>query len=309
MKIITPSATEITETDILKKIEYIGRTCYKSEDKITGTSAANFVRNLVKSNHLAMLEHAKITVWLPLDTLICDLENGIMPNKFWQISVIPSAINSSEQKLVITANLRSIIEYNDGYVAKDLRRWLTILHPEVAEICGISYEDSEFSIEPAGGVIENISTLPLGIRDKHSYRTFKFVTDRGVTHELVRHRDASFAQESTRYAAYDKDKFGSEITFVKPADYQVNWTNEAKSIFERNCMNCELNYMEGRQQAMQAQQARAFLPNSTKTEIVVTASEEEWHHIGDLRYRGTTGKPHPDMKALMDELVKIYPDL
>lgn len=133
---------------------------------------------------------------------------------------------------------------------------------------------------------------------EHIPHTLKFTCDRGVSHEFVRHRPASFAQESTRYCNYNKDKFGSEITVIKPvffdeesADYQI-WKNA--------CESSELAYMNLLDNGATAQEARSVLPNSLKTELIITANEREWNHILDLRLRGTTGKPHPQMIEVME---------
>ena len=118
----------------------------------------------------------------------------------------------------------------------------------------------------------------------------------GNSHEIVRHRPCSFAQESQRYVGYDKDKYGSELTVIKPLieenskDYE-----EWKYAIEW----CETVYMNLRSRGVQPQIARGVLPNDCKTEIVVTATEQEWQHIMDLRFHGITGAPHPQIKALM----------
>lgn len=118
----------------------------------------------------------------------------------------------------------------------------------------------------------------------------------GNSHELVRHRPASFAQESQRYIGYDKEKFGSEITVIKPL-----LDSESKDYEEwKYAMDwCETVYMNLRERGVAPQIARGVLPNDCKTEIVVTATEEEWQHIVDLRYHGTTGAPHPQIKELI----------
>lgn len=123
----------------------------------------------------------------------------------------------------------------------------------------------------------------------------KFVTDRGITHELVRHRLCSFIQESTRYCNYSQNKFGNELTFIKPSMY----FNDG-GCWEHAMNLAEEYYFEQINENNQTpQEARAILPNSLKTEIVVKANFREWMHIFDLRVLGKTGAPHPDMKKLM----------
>lgn len=306
MILVKPSAVEITERDILKKIEYIGRTCYKSEDLITEDSAVKFVKQLIDRKHYAMLEHAVFTYCLPIDLLYCDIEECRLPSRWYRISILTSeeAGPDQEMRLIISANLRSLIE-GEGNIHAAMRTLLSTNHPEVAALLEGEYN---YQLEPAGYEITDVELLPERIRDLHSFKSFKFVTDRGVSHEFVRMRDASFAQSSTRYCNYSKAKFGSEVTYCKPANLD-EWTNAQKIILRDSLRSAEGAYMQGIDAGLVAQQARAMLNNATMTELVVTADEKEWHHIGDLRYRGTTGAPHPDMKALMDELVKVYPNL
>lgn len=185
--------TPIDANDIYKKLEIVGRTCYKSEDKITEESAEKFVRALVKRGHEAMLEHASISV--------------------------------------------------------------------------------------------------------------RFIVDRGVSHELVRHRIASFAQESTRYCNYTQDKFGNELTFVRPA-----WHPDFPSfVVWHNAMQvAEEAYFKMIALGCTPEEARSVLPNSLKTEVVMTANLREWRHFFKLRAVGVTGKPHPQMAEVAVPLLKEF---
>lgn len=178
--------------EILKKIERVARVCYKSEDKITDTSAEKMVRSLIKSGHEAMLEHYSFSV--------------------------------------------------------------------------------------------------------------KFIVDRGVSHEIVRHRLASFAQESTRYCNYSKEGFGGEIACIKPF-YLVEGTPEY-SEWVYFCKRAEQSYVYLLNADCTPQEARAVLPTSLKTEIVMTANLREWRHFLKLRAVGTTGAPHPQMREVAIPLLK-----
>ena len=127
--------------------------------------------------------------------------------------------------------------------------------------------------------------------------TIKFITNRAVSHELVRHRPASFAQLSQRYVDYGSDKYNSQITVIHPHIHETDIDNYNNWHY---CMlMCETQYMNLRKSGIPAEIARGVLPNDCKTEIVVTATEEEWQHIVNLRYHGTTGRPHPQMYELM----------
>ena len=163
---------------------------------------------------------------------------------------------------------------------------------------------------------------------EHSQLTVIFTVDRGVSHELVRHRIASFAQESTRYCNYSKDKFGNEITVIDPVFYKdipenekeeiraiFNGEKEGTSGFEvtdlhkryanwyTDCQLAEAGYFKLLKLGATPQEARAVLPNSLKTEIVVTANLREWRHILKLRAIGVTGAPHPQMAEVMIPLL------
>ena len=135
--------------------------------------------------------------------------------------------------------------------------------------------------------------------------TVKFITNRAVSHELVRHRSMSFMQESQRYVAYDKDKFGNELTFIKPAwkqpelDEQTNETVLTHQLFA----NIEDTYMKLRSLGLTPQQARIVLPNATKTELYMCGFYKDWEHFFDLR-----DKTHvdPQMYDLVHPLHEDY---
>ena len=139
---------------------------------------------------------------------------------------------------------------------------------------------------------------------EHVSVTVKFVVDRGISHELVRHRLASFAQESTRYCNYSKDDFGSELTFIIPEylDYKSAGWNTWKETMKA----CEDSYFKLLDIGLTPQEARAVLPNSLKTEVVMTANLREWRHFFKLRALGTTGKPHPQMLEVTVPLLEDF---
>lgn len=183
MKLIKPSF-EIWDQPaglegVCKQIEKVGRVCYKSEDKITEDSAKPFVDRMIKSGHGAMLEHGTVYLKIPYGTMD---DRGEFSNEPIVIKYIDNpysvVMNNSENDYwYITSNYRVIIE----------NEWI---------------DDLQYLCEPT---------------EFHAKRiTVHFVCDRGVSHEFVRHRVFSFAQESTRYCNYSKDKFGNEITFIIP---------------------------------------------------------------------------------------------
>lgn len=319
MKIIQSSATLLDEYDDqpIKKVEYIGRTCYKSEDKITEDSAAKFVdKTLGGSSHLAMMEHAWVTYHIsckdsefriPAELLL--LPNVGYTSKFY-------ASDDCEHYLTVSMShlYRYGLDVETGcrtgvgvWAAGDLfdRSYLTnelfkaMSNCFVHEYCDGDHVKShidayniDIEIVPNIVAIHNFS-----ISDyfEHKYLSFKFVCDRGVSHEIVRHR-ASFGQESTRYCNYSKDKFSNNLTFIEPSTYN-EWPEAAQEQYYDTLLKIEETYLSlVSEDKLRPEQARAILPNSLKTEVVMTAPVKQWRHFFDLRYFGTTGAPHPDMK-------------
>lgn len=145
--------------------------------------------------------------------------------------------------------------------------------------------------------------------------TVRFTTDRGVSHEFVRHRVFSFAQESTRYCNYSKDKFGNELTFIIPSwidsnEQSIN-TKQGFGIKPGEELfaflgKSERHYFKLLELGWTPQQARQVLPNALKTELVMTGFVSDWDYFFDLRARGTTGVPHPDAKALAEPLMNEF---
>ena len=199
MKIINADVEFITPIDgaaILKRLEQCGRVCYKSEAKITDTSAPAFVAGIIKRGHEAVLEHCSFTV--------------------------------------------------------------------------------------------------------------KFICDRGVSHEIVRHRVASYCQESTRYCNYSKDGFGNEITVIAPCFLKVG--ADEWELWRDACAMGERFYFDMLACGCTPQEARSVLPNSLKTEVVMTANIREWRRFLKLR---CSPAAHPQMREvaliLLDKVHSLIP--
>lgn len=288
MKLIKPSF-EIWEQPsglegVYKQIERAGRICYKSEDKITEDSAKSFVDRMIKSGHGAILEHG--TVYLKVFNVIenSELIDKYKSNKYSVVKEGTEVYNCHGDILYgsckcITTNYRVLVENG----------WL---------------DDLKYICKPT---------------EFHEKRiTVHFVCDRGVSHEFVRHRVMSFAQESTRYCNYSKDKFGNELTFIQPCwldderlklygpYHTVIRDKSLESIFIASLNNAEKDYIDLIDLGWKPQEARAVLPNSLKTELVVTGFVSDWNHLFDLRARGTTGAPHPQAKELAEPLMKEF---
>lgn len=144
---------------------------------------------------------------------------------------------------------------------------------------------------------------------EHASVTVKFVCDRGVSHELVRHRVASFAQESTRYCNYSKDDFGGEITFILP--FFLNYGTPGFKVWKEQMKSAEKAYFDMLDIGHTPQEARSVLPNSLKTEVNMTCNLREWRWFFKLRAAGITGTPHPQMLEvavpLLCDMKKLIP--
>lgn len=134
---------------------------------------------------------------------------------------------------------------------------------------------------------------------EHCSFTVKFIVDRGVSHEIVRHRVASYCQESTRYCNYSKDKFGNEITVIKPCFWEES--SDQFIVWKSAMKMAESHYFDLLFIGATPQEARAVLPNSLKTEVVMTANIREWRHFFKLR---TSKAAHPQMREVAIPLLK-----
>jgi thymidylate synthase (FAD) len=139
---------------------------------------------------------------------------------------------------------------------------------------------------------------------EHEKISVKIICDRGITHEIVRHRIASYSQESTRYCNYSQDKFGNELTFIKPFFWEEN--SQPYRIWCEAMQSAEKQYLNLISLNIPPEQARTVLPNSLKTEIVVTMNLREWRHFFKLR---TSKRAHPQMREISIPLLKKMQNL
>jgi len=292
MKIIKPSveffgAVPTEYESALRFIEMAGRTCYRSEDRITPTSAESFVKRLIKAGHLAMVEHSNFVVRSPsFDSKLGNIGKFLNYFEDDRYRYIGGNLTAWAQAGLIkgTANEARI----DGFA-------LMVFLRQYGLLFGLCTD--EFA-----GAFDSVADLPSACRwqvcphdeipkELHRYSA-KFICDRGVSHELVRHRPCSFAQESTRYVNYA----GKEMEFIEPTGFE-EWDPECQRIFEYSLEKDAALYEELIVRGLKPQQARAVLPNALKTEIVVTADAAEWAHIRKLR---TSPAAHPDIQRVMN---------
>ena len=193
---------------------------------------------------------------------------------------------------VINAGYEIISDLNGSEILKHIERCARVCYKSEDRITAGSAEKMVAALIRSGheAMLEHYSF------------TVKFICDRGVSHELVRHRIASFAQESSRYCCYAKDKFGKELTFINPCFWEPDSDNYARWFHEMD--EAEKTYLAMIEDGATPEQARDILPLSIKTEIVMTANLREWRHFLKLRAEGVTGKPHPQMLEITIPLLK-----
>lgn len=337
-KIIEQQYNDDLLKDMYKHIEICGRTCYKSEDKITETSYQKFIENLEKLNHGAMLEHGTLYLTIPLGTPVDD------PQYMWKMDIVRffssnkfSKVNSevvnenvdveikgygmrtqaSATFYYITTNWRVIFENKD----KLLIKYFTNNFHTKKE----NFKDSIFAW----------ITTPT---DKHEKRyTVQFIYHLAAARDVIRHRAQSPSEESTRYCNYSKEKFGNELNIIEP----IWFTDDEKEIihnerehmsFQEMCaliskgtdfpameqvdywlfanMACEYAYMMNTTQFGEknwtAQKGSLMLPLDTKTTSNHTAFVSDWCHFFNLRALGTTGAPRPSVKEVAWPLMEEF---
>lgn len=270
---------------IYKQIEISGRTCYKSEDKITDDSAKEFVDRMIKSGHGAMLEHGTVYLNIHWENETHEVFDNMF--KFYNenpYSKIVRKITNAEDlcpDLFISTNYRVLVEHN-------------------------RFNDLKYLCEPT---------------EYHEKRiTVKFITDQGILREFTRHRVFSFAVESTRYCNYSKNRFSHEITFIQPnwisdkdiENYHMDFgyftdqdTNHITAVnrFISALKNAEYFYMELIKLGWKPQQARNILPLATKCDMVMTGFVSDWLHFFGLR---DATSAHPQAQELAHSLHETF---
>lgn len=308
MKVINANAIYLDPAEMhpYQFIELAGRTCYKSENKMTESSAKKFVSNLLNAGHTAMLEHAHIILQTTREHALQFVDKlNDSYRKYINISI---NYRSAEAGTFISGSFRTFIQLLETVNDYQIQLVLHRHYPELFESPDMNVEcDIECMLLSRDEFIDAVrdaycyadnNNIANSIIRKHITHTIKFICDRGVSHEFVRHRPASFAQESTRYCNYSNDKFGNEITVIRPC----YWADDSKQmkLWKIACDFAESKYFDLLISGATPQEARSVLPNSLKTELIITATEDEWQHIINLRYHGTTGKPHPQMYEVME---------
>ncbi len=302
MRVIPPSFEILRELDhdsMARRIEFCGRVCYKSEGKINDESARPFITNILKRGHNSVAEMAVLTIKVTADT------QGYI-NHFYELVPRYLVIDRLDKAtLLITGSVRGFRELFMDHPAVKMVKGITAV---LAGRYPLFFDDLRPRIGwlPQVGIalekvpLTEVETLDASLMARHRFLTVKFITNRAVTHEIVRHRPCSYLQESQRYCRYDKDQFGSEVTFIKPMFFDES--SAEYKLWERAMVETETLYFELLKTAS-PQAARTVLPNSCKTEIIVFASLLQWRHIFRLR---TSTAAEPSMRELMIPLAEEF---
>lgn len=292
---------------VYKAIEYPGRICYGSTDKITEDSAEEFVHRLERANHGAPMEHGAVYLYI---TRNVDVDEWLSPSpeygKYDELLEFYSANEYSKINERICVNLKDHL-----YISTNYR---------------VLFENNR---------LDDLKYLCEPTEYHHKRVTVKFTCNIGVSREFNRHRKDSINEESTRYCNYSKDKYGNEISIIQNnnrlsrfdfsngyrgfVDYCKIIVNNANEYDNPRHGFCDIDYwLFGNEAAewsyvgltqfcdWKAQDARDILPLDTKSILVHSAFIEDWLHFFDLRAIGTTGAPHPQAKELAEPLMNEF---
>lgn len=319
--------------DMFKHIEKCGRTCYKSEDKITDTSYEKFIKMLEDAEHGAMLEHGTVYLTIPLGTPVDD------PQYIWKMDIV-NFFRRNKYSIVKDQLINQTVDVEiKGYGTRTqasahfyyiTTNWRVIFDAKNKNI--IKYFLNHYHIEKE--TLENSvlqwMTTPTGNHEKRY--TVKFTYHLAVARDVNRHRVQSIGEESTRYCNYSKEKFGGELNYIEPVfltdvekkilndpnkhlslqtmcnqiGYGYTSSFEAIDYFIFALEACEFAYLNLIRLGWTPQKASLVLPLDTKTESVHTAFASDWVHFCNLRALGTTGAPRPSAKEVAWPLMEEF---
>lgn len=308
MKVIAPSFEVLDYFDnesLAVRIEYCGRICYKSEDKIDHQSALPFVSKMAEHGHNSVLEMGVVTLQIDCADNDQITELFLTQPKYLQI-------DRDKNRLLVTGSVRAFREllmfHPDCAVINAMCSFLNTRHPyffsTILPDNGFTRDDT---ITVRKVALTEVDQLPQASMTKHRHIAVKFIVNRAVTHEIVRHRPCSYLQESQRYCRYSDDKFGSEVTFIQPLFFAEG--SREYAIWQKAMADTEQMYLQLLETST-PQAARTVLPNSCKTELIMYANLAEWKHFFKLR---TTKAAEPSMREitipLLTDFKKRFPSV
>jgi thymidylate synthase (FAD) len=298
---------DLDQASLVERLEVCGRICYKSEEKISEGSALPFIKKIAEHGHNSVMEMAVVTL-----RLHCS-ESQIMDLLGYQPKYL--VIDRMDKGLLVTASIRAFRElyssFPEGELVCAMVDFLGGRYPYLFE--GVWTPVTRPGVSSASSIVvekiplTQVEQLAPALVLRHRFLGVKFIVNRAVTHEIVRHRPCSFLQESQRYCRYSQDKFGNQVTFVRPLFFAPD--SPEYSLWQQAMEMTEALYIKLLETST-PQAARTVLPNSCKTEIIVYCNLAEWKHIFRLR---TSSAAEPSMREVMIplevEIRKRYPQL
>jgi len=282
MKIVEPSATiiedELSQLSIYQRIAYCAGVCYQREPRKTEEEAQAFCKRMVEIGHHSTLEMAVVHLWVDSEIFY---DSYVGNGKYFNVKTLPGF----GQGAVISGSIRAFIEADDTNVMDHMRQELATMYP-------VFFEHKIKKSSLYTGAAE-----PHEIPWQHKHVAVRFIVNRAISHELVRHRPMSFLQESQRYCRYD-----DEVVFIRPEWFDKDYDGAAR-IWEIGVYACADRYKDLLNRGLKPQQARAVLPNSTKTELIAYASLPQWRHIFNLR---CSPAADPEMRRVMIPLEQEF---
>lgn len=291
MKIVNPSTEiiedQLSQLSIYQRIAYVAGVCYQREPRKTEDEAQAFCRRMVEIGHHSTLEMSVLHLWVDCESL----EDQIGSEKYLMISRLPGFGNGA----IVSGSIRAFLE-------ADVTGIMVQIHQELSKMYPV------FFAHPFPRLFSFIRAAePHEIPWQHKHVAVRFIVNRAVSHELVRHRPMSFLQESQRYCRYE-----DEVVFIRPEWYTLDdkKLEIASRNWEEHAVDSEHKYRRMLKCGLKPQQARAVLPNSTKTELITYASLPQWRHMFNLR---CSPAADPEMTRVMrplrDEFKQQYPEM
>jgi thymidylate synthase (FAD) len=306
MQIVDPSFTiqdDLDRASLVVHLEACGRICYKSEGLIDKDSALPFVKKIAAHGHNSVMEMAVVTLGVKCTDEQFDALLALEPKYLF--------IDRLDSEILVTASIRSLRELYQRAgktpVVEAMVAFMVESHDYLFEGVwdGGHGQSNESTVEVRKLDLKEVDALSQELLAKHRFIGVLFITNRAVTHEIVRHRPCSYLQESQRYCRYSQDKFDNQVTFIKPMFYEDG--TEEYALWQKAMEDTEAIYLKLLDTST-PQAARTVLPNSCKTEIIVYCNLEEWRHIFNLR---TTPAAEPSMREVMiplaAEMKERYP--
>jgi thymidylate synthase (FAD) len=306
MIIVDPSyeiQDKLDNASLVVRLEACGRICYKSEGLITEQSAMPFVKKIAEHGHNSVMEMAVVTLGVKctdeqFDALLACEPKYLFIDRFASEILVTASIRSLRE-LYLRAGDTVLVEAMVGFMADGH----SYLFEGVWDGGNGLRENSNIEVRKIA--LSEVEKLPPELLVKHRFCGVKFIINRAVTHEIVRHRPCSFLQESQRYCRYSQDKFDNQVTFINPMFYEEG--TDEYSLWQKAMEDTEKIYLKLLDTST-PQAARTVLPNSCKTEIIVYCNLAEWKHIFKLR---TTPAAEPSMREIMiplaAEMAERYP--